>query len=210
MATATALLAGHPAHDGARPRALIGLHVGAKDPTRRWPPERFAALGNLLWAQHGAALVLTGGAAERPLAEAVRRALHAPALDLVGKTDLGQFAATIAQLDLLVTNDTGASHLAAATSTPSVILFGPTRPEQWAPLNRRCHRALDACALVPDSGDGADALRRLPVGPVLAACDELLRLRCSDRIGQATDRLIPGATRASRGEGEDSWVAYES
>jgi ADP-heptose:LPS heptosyltransferase len=203
MATATALLAGHPAHDGARLRALIGLHVGAKDHTRRWPTERFAALGNLLWAQHGAALVLTGGAAERPLAEEVRRALHAPALDLVGKTDLGQFAATIAQLDLLVTNDTGASHLAAATSTPSVILFGPTRPEQWAPLNRRCHRALDACALVPGSADGADALRQLPVGSVLAACVELLRLRRSDPVGHATEQMVPGTARASRGEAED-------
>lgn len=200
VASATALLAGHPAHGGERPRALIGLHVGAKDPARRWPPERFVALSDLLWARHGAALVLTGGAAERPLAAAVLRDLHAPALDLVGKTDLGQFAAIIAGLELLVTNDTGASHLAAATGTPSVILFGPTRPEQWAPLDRGRHRALDARAVVPRGDDGAFALRQLPVGPVLAACEELLRLRGADSVDRVTERVLPKFARASRGE----------
>lgn len=199
-ASAATLLAGHPALGGERHRTLIGLHVGAKDPARRWPPERFAALGNHLWTHHGAALVLTGGAAERPLAEAVRRALQAPVLDLVGRTDLGQFAATIAGLDLLVTNDTGASHLAAASGTPSVVLFGPIRPEQWAPLDRRRHRALDARAFVPGGEDGAFALRQLPVGPVLAACKELLRLHGADRVDHVTERVLPRFARASRGE----------
>ena len=199
-ASAAAFLAGHPALGGERHRTLIGLHVGAKDPARRWPPERFAALGNHLWTHHGAALVLTGGAAERPLAEAVRRALHAPVLDLVGKTDLGQFAATIAGLDLLVTNDTGASHLAAASVTPSVVLFGPTRPEQWAPLDERRHCALDARALVPGGEDGAFALRQLPIGPVLAACEELLRLHGADPVDHITERVLPRFARTSRGE----------
>ena len=172
-----ALVAAHPL--GAARRPLVGLHVGAKDPARRWPPGRFAALGDGLWDRHGAALVLTGGAAERPLAEAVRRELRAPALDLVGRTDLGRFAATIACLDLLVANDTGASHLAAAVGTRSVVLFGPTRPERWAPLDRARHRALDARALVPRCADGSSALHHLPLDPVLAACDEQLQVEGS-------------------------------
>lgn len=202
VAGATALLAGHPARGAQRRGPLVGLHVGAKDPARRWPPEQFAALGDLLWTHHGAALVLTGAATERPLAAAVLRASQAPVLDLVGKTDLGQFAATIAALDLLVTNDTGASHLAAATGTPSVVLFGPTRPEQWAPLDPRRHRSLDASALVPRSEDGAFALRHLPIEPVLAACNDVLRLARAEPTGCALTRVPSRLVRVSHAEME--------
>jgi ADP-heptose:LPS heptosyltransferase len=91
------------------------------------------------------------------------------AQDLAGLTNLGEFAAVIAQLDLLVTNDTGASHLAAATQTPSVILFGASRPFEWAPLEGNRHRAIDALALAPDS-EPTRALAQLPVAPVFDAC----------------------------------------
>ena len=97
-----------------------------------------------------------------------------PALDLAGATDLGAFAAAIARLDLLVTNDTGASHIAAATGTPSAILFGPSRPWQWAPLDRSRHRPVDALELAGPAADPSTALGRLPVEPVLAACEEML------------------------------------
>jgi ADP-heptose:LPS heptosyltransferase len=186
VASAAALLESHPACTGRWRRRIVGIHVGAKDPARRWPAKRFAALGDLLWACHGVALVLTGGAKERPVADGVLRELHAPVLDLVGRTDLGTFAAVIAQLDLLVTNDTGASHLAAASRTPSVVLFGPSRPGQWAPLDRTLHRALDARALVSWCHDGARALRHLPVEVVIAACVEQLHVGKSQGAGLST------------------------
>src|SRR3712207_8178365 len=64
-------------------------------------------------------LLRSGSEQERSLTATVRRAMNAPAIDLAGMTDLGEFAAVISALDLLVTNDTGASHVAAATGTPS-------------------------------------------------------------------------------------------
>ena len=149
---------------------LIGIHPGAKDASRRWPPERFAALADALTADWGARIVLTGGVAEREITATVRHAMRAPALDLAGETDLGTFAAVIARLDLLVTNDTGASHLAAATGTRSVVLFGPTRPERWAPLDRERHLVVDAAALAGPGVAPAEALARLPVQMVLEAC----------------------------------------
>jgi ADP-heptose:LPS heptosyltransferase len=142
------------------PGPIIGLHPGAKEPARRWPPEHFAELGNILAHEIGARLVITGTAGEANLARVICDRLTVPALDLTGRTDLGGFAAVIKRLDLLVTNDTGASHLAAAFRTPSVVLFGPTRPSRWAPLCPSLHTVVDA-------GDG---LAELDVGVVLTAC----------------------------------------
>jgi ADP-heptose:LPS heptosyltransferase len=202
-ASAAALLDLHPTRAGRWRRRLVALHIGATDPARRWPAKRFAALGDLLWAVHGVALILTGSASECPIADDVMRELHAPALNLVGQTDLGTVAALIAQLDLLVTNDTVASHLAAASGTSSVVLFGPTRPKHRAPLDRIRHRAIDARAIVTWCNDGVRALRHLPVEAVMAVCDAQLGVRrfASPRAPQLgvhaeTANLHPGSAGA--------------
>jgi ADP-heptose:LPS heptosyltransferase len=111
-------------------------------PSRRWPPERFAALGDALAARWGARIVLTGGVAERALVERVAERMAAPSLALVGRTSLGGLAAVIAQLELFVSNDTGPAHLAAALDKPSVVLFGPGDPRRWGPLDQTRHSVL--------------------------------------------------------------------
>ena len=151
-------------------RPVIGLHVGASDPSRRWPAESFARLGDWLAEQRQARIVLTGSDQERSLTAAVRGAMSSPTIDLAGMTGLGEFAAVISTLDLLVTNDTGASHVAAATRTPSIVLFGPTRPDRWAPLDRRRHQVIDAMTSPGAPADGAAALHALAVNDVLTAC----------------------------------------
>lgn len=174
---ATLLLA--PLRDR-RPGPLVGLHVGAKDAARRWPSARFAALADALHERCGATIVLTGGDHERPLTSVVRDQMAAPALDLAGRTSLGSFAALLGQLDLLVTNDTGASHVAAAQRTRSVVLFGPSRPEQWAPLDHTRHRVVDALVL-DERRDPETALARLALEPVLtAAIEQLKEQPCDD------------------------------
>lgn len=164
---------------------LVGVHAGAKDAARRWPPLRFAAVADQLAVRFGARIVLTGSADERPLTAAVRSAMRAPALELAGHTDLGAFAALIGSFDLLLTNDTGASHLAAATRTPSVVLFGQTRPSAWAPLDRTRHYVIDAARIVPDA-DPVTALHDLPVAPVLAACEAMLERSAELKSGVAS------------------------
>jgi ADP-heptose:LPS heptosyltransferase len=183
---------------------LVGLHTGAKDSTRRWPTGQFAALGDRLVTRHGARIVLTGSEAERPLTAAVRRAMRAPALDLAGRTDLGTFAAIIGRLDLLITNDTGASHIAAAIGTPSVVLFGPSRPAQWAPLDEQRHIPIDAltagrrAGIAPYSVDPADALRRLPLGPVYDAAAAQLSVVRDQWPASAAEHLSDPAGLTSR------------
>ena len=152
---------------------VIGLHVGSSLPDRRWPAASFARLGDALADRFGARIVLTGSAQEQPLTAQVRRAMRHPLVDLAGETGLGEFAAVITTFDLLVTNDTGASHVAAATRTRSVVLYGPSRPERWAPLDQELHRRIDAAAIVP-ARNGAAALRGLSVERVLAECVALL------------------------------------
>jgi lipopolysaccharide heptosyltransferase II len=154
---------------------LVGLHPGAKVKSRRWPAERFAALADTLIERYGADIVLTGSAAEQQLTASVRRAMHHTALDLAGETNLGALAAVIARLNLLVSNDTGAAHMAAAVGTPSVVIFGPGRPEQWGPLDHQRHRIVDAWILAGQSVDPVEALQQLPVEPVLEACEAALK-----------------------------------
>ena len=154
---------------------LVGMHVGSKAANRRWPPEKFAALGDALAERHGARLVLTGKAGERNLTRRVAGAMSYPVLDLSGRTGIGTFAAVIACLDLLVSNDTGASHMAAATRTPSVVVFGAELSERFGPLDGRLHRPIDARLLAGRAADPETALRLLPVEPVLALCDAMLR-----------------------------------
>jgi ADP-heptose:LPS heptosyltransferase len=92
--------------------------------------------------QQGLRVVLTGTASEARLTAQVASLMHAPALDLAGKTDLGMLGALLKGSSLLVCNDTGVSHVAAALQTPSVILFSASNPNRWAPENQNLHRVI--------------------------------------------------------------------
>jgi ADP-heptose:LPS heptosyltransferase len=117
------------------------IHAGSQLPSRRWPPQRFAEVGDAL-AEQGLRVVLTGTQAEFHLLEDVRLAMRRPALNLAGRTTLGTLGALIARATLLVCNDTGVSHIAAATQTPSVVIACGSDPKRWAPLNRDLHRVV--------------------------------------------------------------------
>jgi ADP-heptose:LPS heptosyltransferase len=119
------------------------IHPGSQLPSRRWPAERFAEVGDALAAE-GLRIVLTGTGGESELTRKVRQAMREPALDLAGRTTLGALAALIGRARLLVSNDTGVSHIAAAMRTPSVVVACGSDPRRWAPLNRELHRVLAA------------------------------------------------------------------
>lgn len=122
------------------PGQYVCIHPGASDPDRRWSPRRFAAVADNL-AQHGLRIVLTGTAAEQDLTAAVSQAMNHRAIDLAGRTGVGALAALLSGARLLVCNDTGVSHLAAALTVPSVVIFLVTDPNRWAPTDGQRHRA---------------------------------------------------------------------
>lgn len=117
------------------------IHPGASVPERRWPVARFAAVAQALTAR-GLRVVLTGTSAERPLTAAVARELGGDCLDLAGRTDLGSLGALLSGARLLVSNDTGVVHVAAALKVPSVIVSTGDNPDRWAPIDRGRHRVL--------------------------------------------------------------------
>jgi heptosyltransferase-2 len=120
------------------PGPWVGLSPGAAfGPAKRWEPARFAALGRELVQEFGARLVLLGADDERPVADEVKDQLQAPVVDLVGRTSLRQALGILSQLDLLVTNDSGLMHAAAALSVPLVALFGSTDPVATGPFTSR-------------------------------------------------------------------------
>lgn len=122
-------------------KQYVCIHPGARFPTRRWPPDRFAAVADAL-AEAGFQVVLTGTQAERFLAEAVARLSRAPCLNLAGHTSLGSLAVLLSNAQLLICNDTGVSHLAAALHVPSVVVYTASDYERWAPLDHELHRAV--------------------------------------------------------------------
>jgi ADP-heptose:LPS heptosyltransferase len=119
---------------------IVGLHPGARPPARRWPPERFAAVGAALARRYGATIVITGGPGEASVAEAVVEQLPCPAINLAERTPLGGLAAFLRRADLFISNDTGPAHLAIALDRPSITIFGPADRQRWAPLDQTNHR----------------------------------------------------------------------
>jgi ADP-heptose:LPS heptosyltransferase len=163
---------------GTRTGAVL-IHPGAAAPARRWGADRYAAVARAL-AAAGRPVLVTGSAAERPLAEAVAaRAGLPPAAVLAGRTDLAALAGLVAGAALLVCGDTGVAHLATALGTPSVLLFGPTPPAYWGPLrDADLHPVLWAGAVGdPHGGTVHRGLAAIGVPEVLAAAHGQLAIR---------------------------------
>jgi ADP-heptose:LPS heptosyltransferase len=108
----------------------IGIFPGSSSPSRQWPSARFREVVQRLHAA-GQDVVVFGGPHESTL---TRKVAGTQAHDLGGRTDLVTMGAGLARCRLLVTNDTGPMHLAAAVGTPVVAFFGPDRPARVAPL----------------------------------------------------------------------------
>lgn len=121
----------------------VCIHPGARLPSRRWSPLRFAQVADRL-AEQGFRVYVTGSSDESEIAHAVVHAMRAPAVDMSGRTSLGALAALIAHARLVVCNDTGISHVAAGVATPSVVVCSGADPVRWAPLDHARHRVFHA------------------------------------------------------------------
>jgi ADP-heptose:LPS heptosyltransferase len=168
-----------PAHTEADARPYVVLHPGAASGSRRWPVDRWVAVAHELSRQ--ADVRLTGSDDERALCEAVATLAELPATSVTaGSLDLPSLVDLVAQAALLVCGDTGVAHVATATATPSVLLFGPVSPRQWGPaIDHEVHHVIwHGDGTGDPHGDAPDpALLRITPDEVLAAADALLPTR---------------------------------
>jgi ADP-heptose:LPS heptosyltransferase len=154
------------------------VHPGARWRSRRWPAERFAAVARELH-RRGYAIVLTGSGAEEETLAAFRACVGQPLIDASRRTSLGGLAALVGGAQLLLSNDTGVAHLAAAVGTPAVIVSCGADARRWAPLNPARHRMLQhelACRPCTHERCPTGHECALAVSPesVLAECQALL------------------------------------
>jgi lipopolysaccharide heptosyltransferase I len=112
------------------PRPVVAVAVGAKWVTKRWPPAHFA---DLLSRLGRGSVVLVGAADDIPLSAEVANAVRRPTLDLTGRTPLPRLVAVLAAVDVMVANDTGPLHVAAALGTPCVAPYLCTAVRRHGP-----------------------------------------------------------------------------
>ncbi len=118
---------------------LVAMHPGVGDPWRQWPAENFAAVGDVL-AQAGACILLTGAGFEEPITQAVAAQMTQPALDLAGKLSIGGLAALLARCKVVVSNDSGPLHVAAAVGAATVGIYWAGNVINAGTLLRARHR----------------------------------------------------------------------
>ena len=167
-------------------RPIVCIHPGATWPAKRWLPERFGELADLLVAKLGVQVIMIGGANDT--AEINSSLKHSVSnVKVLQNLPLRQLAAIISHCSLFIGNDAGPMHIAAALGTSTIGLFGPGEENIWFPYSaaeghsalRRdvsCHPChLDFCNR---QGDGyMECMKLLAVGEVLEAAERSLRLK---------------------------------
>ena len=134
--------------------SLVALHPGAGSVDKRWPLSRFIRLAQELALRKSVRLLLIEGPAETGLAMQIAKALPAEKTILAESLPLNLLAAVMSWCKMFAGNDSGVAHLVAALSIRTVVLFGPTLPQHWAPLGEnvsvlRNPSGCEACASGP-------------------------------------------------------------
>ena len=111
----------------------VALNVSARWPTKRWPAASFAEVADRLQQDGYGAVVMIGGPNERADVAAVSGMMKSPAVNLAGATTVGLLPALLSRASLLIANDSGPMHIAAAVGIPMVALFGPTSAVRTGP-----------------------------------------------------------------------------
>ena len=124
---------------GASVESFTAVLPGARWNTKRWRVDRFAELCDRLHAQGLPRCVLLGSPEERTYSDALVSAARAPVIDLVGRTSLRECTALLTLASLVICNDSGPMHIAAALRRPVVAIFGPTNAARTGPYGETAH-----------------------------------------------------------------------
>lgn len=119
-----------------RKKLVIGYHPGAGKTPNRWEANRFARVANTLAQEFDAATLITAGPMDDEPVYEMTKWLTVP-YNLIKGKPIREVAVILSTVDLMITNDTGIMHVAGAIGVPVLSLFGPTDPEQWAPVETK-------------------------------------------------------------------------
>lgn len=127
------LLRAHGLREGRAVVALCPASINSR--AKRWPAERYSLLADTLIDEVDVEILLVGSPEELEVSLEVSRQMRNKPIQLTGKTSLGQLAAVLSLVDLLVTNDTGPAHIASGLGRPTLVIFGPTNPLTTRPFS---------------------------------------------------------------------------
>ncbi len=158
---------------------LVAINPGAAyGPVKRWFPERYAELADQLIEKRKTQVVLVGSSDELPLAEKIGRLMRQSPTILTGQTTLTTLLGLLSSCDLLVTNDSGTMHLAAALDIPQIALFGSTDEVATGPLSPKAeviHKHVECSpCLLRECPIDLRCFSRMEVDEVYEAADDLL------------------------------------
>ena len=178
-----------------RTRIVIHAGSGGYSRARRWEPHKFAALADRLVTALSAEIVLVGSHGDD--SQQVLEMMQQPAIDCIDKTTLRQLASVIESADVFIGADSGVMHIASATNTPIVAIFGPSNHEAWSPWV--IHNTVDVirsnaeCSPCSYVGHGVG----LRDGCEARTC---LKMISVDQVYDAVDRLLTGSSKTRQEE----------
>jgi len=166
-------------------KSWVAMSVSARWPTKRWPLSSFAAVIDQLTREGLGPIVLIGSSDEQREADQLKTMTTNPFVNLTGAVPLGSLPALLSQSSVLVTNDSGPMHIAAAVGTPVVALFGPTSERRTGPYGRNHTVLTQEVACRP-------CLSRTCHNPDLLAC---LKMIDPDRVISAVKASLDGRAK---------------
>jgi ADP-heptose:LPS heptosyltransferase len=167
---------------------VVGINPGGDRNNRRWNPTRYAEVADRLAEGMGARLVLLGGPSETGVARSIESMMQNKPINLSGRLNLDDLAYVLSKLDLLITNDSGPMHMAAALGVPLVAVFGPEDPARLGPCtDPRFYRIVSGfvpCSPCQKSTcDSMLCLDAVSPDDVLQKCESLMEeFSCATRV----------------------------
>jgi lipopolysaccharide heptosyltransferase II len=163
----------------ARGKKLIGINPGGDRPNRRWNSVHYSKIADKLCKNNNSQIIIFGGQGEEKIANKIEKSMRYNAKNLCGKLSLNELIFLISQLDLLVSNDSGPMHIAAATKTRVVAIFGPENADIFRPyttpdLYRIIQKEVDCRPCQKEVCEQAVCLELISPEEVLENCKQLL------------------------------------
>ncbi len=158
---------------------ILAINPGATNSrAKRWPAERFAKTADHLCEIQGFRTVIVGTSGDKPVAEEVARLMNTDTVVIAGETSIAQLKAVLACSRLVISNDTGTSHVSAALGIPTVVVFGPTEHVSTRPLSPRAivvrHDVECSPCMLRECPIDHRCMTRVEVDDVCAAAQSLL------------------------------------